>query len=247
MSSLGLVTWTEGGVTHGRAAPLPGWYRRDGSLRISALAFLADVVGGMPPTGAINPTVDLRVQYLADMGHEGPVHAVCHPAKVGRRLFVGELVFDQGGTVIARATVTFMNERIGDPEGDGTLSSGWAQDGAGPPPSFELEGFLHPSFPEPGMMVVELAPNLYNGYGAMQGSVLAVMADLASERAFGADRPLTVRDLDIRFLNRAKTGAVAAIATIVGSERPQTYVRVALCDANEPTRLIAVATTVCHG
>ena len=59
MSSLGLLTWTEGGVTHGRAEPLQGWYRRDGTLRISALAFLADVVGGMPPTGAINPTVDL--------------------------------------------------------------------------------------------------------------------------------------------------------------------------------------------
>ena len=103
----------EDGFTHGRA----DFVRRDARRPAptgpgSACATLVDMVAGFLPTGPVNPTVDLRVSLVASLPSAGTMFLVCRPAKIGRRLFVGETLLHTGDVdqPFACSTTTFMNQ-----------------------------------------------------------------------------------------------------------------------------------------
>ena len=97
IGALGLDMWEEDGLTHGRADVRPAmWAPGTRWPRIGVLATMVDMVAGMLPTGPVNPTVDLRISLLAPPPSDGAVELVCRPAKVGRRLYVGETLLRAG-------------------------------------------------------------------------------------------------------------------------------------------------------
>src|SRR5262245_11007844 len=122
VGAIGMELWAERGWTHGRA-PIrpemlaPGTER----LRLGVLATMVDLVAGSPPTGPINPTIDLRVTLLGPTPSTGAVHLVCRPVKVGRRLFLGETILHTGDVdrPFAHSITTFMNELIPGATGEG--------------------------------------------------------------------------------------------------------------------------------
>ena len=88
---------------------------------MGVLATLVDMVAGSPAHAVINPTVDLRVSLLDRAPSSGVIELVCHPVKIGQRLFVGETLLHTGDVdrPFARSLCTFINtplpEAIVDP------------------------------------------------------------------------------------------------------------------------------------
>jgi acyl-coenzyme A thioesterase PaaI-like protein len=198
-------------------------------------------VAGARPTGPINPTVDLNVQLVGPLPPSGLIHLVCHPVKVGRRLFVGEVILDSDGVVFARGTATFLNRRILDRPVDG-LFNGTAMSALSG--SVDEALALHSTGPQ--TLVLEMTPAVMNYEGGtVQGGIKAMVAEIATEHVLSPAGAFAVTDLDIRYLNRVKAGPLVAVADVVARTRNVAFVRVGLYDgtaADAP--LAALATTV---
>jgi acyl-coenzyme A thioesterase PaaI-like protein len=245
VGALGIQLWTDSGVTHGRSELMPAMWRPGTQRpRLGVLATLADIVAGMPPTGALTPTVDLNIQLMAPPPSVGTLHAVCLPTKAGRRLFVGEILIDSGAEPFARGTVTFLNQLMPGVHHPDRFNDRTASQLSLPP---SLDDLLEATFPDERTVVVECKPALNNGPGGtVQGGVQATIAELASERALASVGTFVVTDLDIRYLGRVKVGPVAAVADVVTCGEKLAFVRVALLDAGNENRLVSAVTTVCH-
>ncbi len=244
VSALGLRQWAEGATTHGRAVVrpehcAPGTDRP----RIAVLATMVDIVAGSQPDGPINPTVDLHLQVMA-FPPMSTVHLTCDVLRAGRTLFVGEtrLYADGGDEPFARSLITFMNRPMVQvqaepdrPRLDGSAPAGLAG---------RMDDLLSPRFDGDRILEVDAAPHLTNGPGGtLQGGVVALMAELVTERAVSAEGAMAVTDLDIRYLNRVRSGPVRAVAELLPSPRDAAAVQVRLTDAGDHERLVAVVAT----
>jgi acyl-coenzyme A thioesterase PaaI-like protein len=241
VGALALDLSFEDGITHGRAELQPEMFAPGTErLRLGVLATLVDMVAGFPPTGPINPTVDLRVSLLARPPSAGTIFLVCHPAKVGRRLFVGETIVHTGDATqpFARSTVTFMNQPM-------------AHEGMGAPPpeaigAASFDDMLRPRFRDARTVEMDAHPWVSNGpAGTIQGGAQALLAEIAAERALEPQQ-LSAVDLDIRFLNRMRSGPVAATAEVSPGDLDGAFVRVAVTDLGDDDRLVSVVTLICR-
>ncbi len=208
-----------------------------GLLRMGVLAIAVDLAAGQPPTGAVTPTTDLsvRVARLAPMDRLTVTATVL---KAGATLFVAECLLraDQEAEPFATGLATFMNRPVPAQE---------RPDG----PAVALDRPLHERIGarpvRPG--VVELAPsedmaNVH--HGTVQGGVLSFLGELAAATLFGETEPHLVADLDIRFLNRVKTGPLRATARRVTGGPGGQVVPVEIVDVGAG-RLVAYVSTAC--
>ena len=209
--------------------------------RIGVLVTLVDMVAGFLPTGPVNPTVDLRISLVARPPSTGTMYFVCRPAKLGRRLFVGETILHTGDVErpFARSTCTFMNQ----PMSQGPGSGGPAAE------AIEVASFdemLRPRHPDVYTAEMDAHPWVSNGPGGtIQGGVQALLAEIAAERAV-KPRELALVDLDIRFLNRVRSGPVAATAEVSPGQLDDTFVRVAITDLGDDGRLVSLVDLICR-
>ena len=242
LAGIGLELWIDGGVTHGRAELGPAtWAAGTQRPRLGLIATMADIVAGMPATGALTPTVDLSIQLMAPVPSHGLVHLVCHPAKVGRQLFIGEVAIDVDGTPIARSLVTFLNRKMPGfgPEGFGPRN--------GPRATTSIDEALSARPRDDRTLLVDRTDLITNGpVGTVQGGMQATIAEITSEWALARSGAFAVTDLDIRYLSRIQEGPVVATADVVSMDGAIAYVRVALTDAADPERLSATVWTVCR-
>src|SRR6478672_9287797 len=115
VNGLGISLWTEGDLALARAEVQPEFFAPGTDrVRMGVLATLVDMVAGSPAHAIINPTVDLRVSLLDRAPSSGGIELVCHPVKVGRRLFVGETLLHIGDVTrpFARSLCTFINQPL---------------------------------------------------------------------------------------------------------------------------------------
>ncbi|HXY93821.1 MAG TPA: PaaI family thioesterase [Acidimicrobiia bacterium] len=244
VGALNAELWVEDGATRGRVAVLPEMLAPGTDrVRMGVLATLVDLVAGSLPSGPVNPTVDLRVSLIGRPPATGTISLVCHPAKVGRRLFVGETLLHTGDErrPFARATTTFMNELIPGVTGVGPPT---APVGA---PSFD--DLLRPRAGDRGAVEVDPHPWVSNGVGGtIQGGALALLAEIAAERAVedATGEVAEVVDLDIRYVNRVRAGPVAASAEASPREFGDFLVRVAITDLGDGGRLVSIVSLVCR-
>jgi acyl-coenzyme A thioesterase PaaI-like protein len=166
---------------------------------------------------------------------------VCHPAKVGRRHFVGEVIVDDGDAVVARGTATFINRPMGvDFSSVSRLTTPVVS-------SIAFDDWLMPRFPDERTVVVDKASALVNGPGGtVQGGVQATLAEIASEWVLVPSGRCDVTDLDIRYLNPVRVGPVVAVAHVLGVTDGRAFVRVTLSDAGDDGAVVALASTVCR-
>jgi acyl-coenzyme A thioesterase PaaI-like protein len=188
------------------------------------LATMVDVVGGMPPSGTMNPTVDLRVQLLSEPPSSGGLHLVCRPLKTGKRLYWAEVpIHAEGATEpFALGTVTFMSQVMSStPRFSG-------RKGPGPDGSFdELVGARH--LPG-GASELRNHPAISNGFaGTVQGGAQVAFAEVAVEWALAERGEHRVTDVLIRYLNRL-VGDTLHAAPHLHDAREAVVARVPLTD-----------------
>jgi acyl-coenzyme A thioesterase PaaI-like protein len=244
VAALGMEVWHEDGIAHGRAELRPEmWIPGTELPRLGVLATMADVVGGSPPGGLINPTVDLRVTLLSRPPSRGSIMLLCRPVKVGRRLFVGEVILHSGDAErpFARSTVTFMNQ----PMGNSPISFGPRE--LEPMAVTSFDELLAARFPAAGIVEMDAHPALSNGEGGtIQGGVQALLGEIAGEHALQHRGRFHAVDLEIRYLNRVRGETVTASAEVLDGDLADVCVRVPINDPAAGGRIVSLVSLMCR-
>jgi acyl-coenzyme A thioesterase PaaI-like protein len=242
LAALGLHLWAEGGLTHGRATIGPGLAGPGSDRpRAGALATMVDVVAGLHPTGTVHPTIDLNVRLLRDPPTSGDIHLVCHPIKAGRRLWLGEVLIDDGHSTFAQGVVTFGNNH------DPRVAYEFVRPRQGEVQRGPFDSWLSPTFVDRSTVVIEKSPYLSNwGSGTIQGGAQATLAEIAAEWVLVDEGAFVIDELDIRYVGVAKVGPVAARAELVGLHGDRAIVRVRLTDLGTDGSEVAFVSTVCR-
>jgi acyl-coenzyme A thioesterase PaaI-like protein len=241
VGGLGIRLWVEGDLAVGRAEIAPEYFKPGTDrVRLGVLATLVDMVAGSPAHAVINPTVDLRVTLLAPAPTSGAIELVTYPVKIGRQLFVGETLLHTGDPddAFARSVCTFINKPL-------------VSDRSGIFPSGQLG---HDSFdeslrirePEPGVYEMDNHEIVRNGAnGTVQGGAQALLAELTGERALDAmdlEHEHHAVDLEIRYLNRVRTGPVRATGEVLAGGGDGQWVRVATTEPAADGRIVSLTT-----
>jgi acyl-coenzyme A thioesterase PaaI-like protein len=244
VGGLGIELWIDGDLAFGRLEVQSSFFKPGTDrIRMGVLATLVDMVAGSPAHAIINPTIDLRVSLLDRTPAEGVIELVCHPLKVGQRLFVGETLLHTGdpSRPFARSVCTFLNRPL---EVTRDRNSKFPGTDLGSPTYDES---LQLREPVPGTFEMELHEVVRNGAnGTIQGGAQALMAELAGERALADDGGFEVVDLEIRYLNKVQTGPVLATGEVVPGTHDGRCVRVPIIEAIPEGRLIALTSLLCR-
>ena len=231
----------------------------DGGVRVGVLATLVDVVGGAVAVRAVLPdwmaTADLTVQCIRPA--RGPVvEARAQVLRRGRTTLVIEArVFDVGGgqgagadSLVAWASMTFVIL----PRERGTVAGGLPPTPAGW--TFAGSGLDRPVLDAVGIAVDEgsgevslsVSEYVHNSFGAVQGGVMAIVAEVAGLEAIARSAKcgrddVTVTDLHVAYLALGRSGPIVGLARAlgVGGRRHAT---VELVDDGTGRRVTTVAT-----
>jgi len=201
-----------------------------------------DVVTGSPPSGAMNPTVDLGVRLFSSP-RRGRIRFTARTLRLGRTLYVGEVEMRQGQehAPFGVATATFMNQPVPFPERTDEATDRYGKwDGI--KTSYtrlaDARRVGHGSF--------ELVADLHTPQGTVSGATLGRLVELAAVDLLAGDGPVGVDELDVRFLNKVKVGPLRATATVLGRRENATTVRVEVMDTGNEGRLVTYAVAVCR-
>lgn len=197
-----------------------------------------DVVTGSPPSGDMNPTVDLQVR-LFSVPRCGVVDLRARTLRLGRTLYVGEVEMHQDGTEgpVGVALATFMNQPVPFPNQPDPAVA--AQGGDRRTRYSALTGARRLA---PGTL--ELDVDLRTPQGTVGGATLGRLAELAALDLLG--NTAGVDELDLRFLNKVKVGPIRAAATVLGRREEATTVRIEISDVGGEDRLVTYALAVCR-
>ncbi len=209
------------------------------SIRTGILATYVDIIGGHVPAGALGPTVDLRVQVIAPTPTAGTIRLEGRPLRVGKRLVVAETSLHDGDNTdpFAIGITTFMNNHLGL-----VLPEPRAEQPPLAAPSFDE--FIGATVIDERSLALQPIARLSNGVqSTVQGGVQALLAEMAAAHAFGNGGPLVARDLDIRYLDRLRTGPLVATAEGSRTGNGPLPCRVRLTDGGEG-HLVAYVTLV---
>ena len=244
VGGLGVELRVEEDRAHARAEILPSFLKPGTDrVRLGVLATLVDMVAGSPAHAIINPTVDLRVSLLDRAPSSGTIELVCHPVKVGRRLFVGETLLHTGDVTrpFARSLCTFINQPLPEAHSSRDVLPAGSLGAPNYDESLQLRE------PVPGTFEMEAHEAVRNGpAGTIQGGAQALMAELAGERALAGDGEYEVVDLEIRYLNRVRTGPVLATGEVIPGALDGTCVRVPIIEPAADGRIVSLTSLLCR-
>jgi acyl-coenzyme A thioesterase PaaI-like protein len=199
-----------------------------------------DVVTGSPPSGPMNPTVDLHVRLFSPP-RLGTIRFTARTLRLGRTLYVGEaeMRHEQEQMPFGVAIATFVNQPIPFPHlmDSASLQTG---DTDGPRTGYKrLSSALRV-----GLGSFELVANIQTPQGTVSGATLGRLAEVAAmDLLGGAD---AVDEMDVRFLNKVKVGPLRATATTLGRRDDATTVRIEITDTGHQDRLVTYALAVCR-
>ena len=214
----------------------------DGGVRSGVLATMVDIVGGAIAARVLRPdwmaTADMALQLVGPV--RGPwVEARGTVARRGRTTLVIEALVwcvEEDGTdsivegqpvePVAWASMTFSVLPAENPSSSvqaaGELPVRWAFEGGG------LDRPILEVLPvevldaAAGRLSVSVRPYLYNSFRAVQGGVIALLAEAAGAEALGAARGLdgasfVITDLQIAYLALGRVGPVVTTVRVLGS------------------------------
>lgn len=265
LGMLGETTTGTTGVVRTRATPQVA--SADGGVRAGVLATLVDVVGGMVAARVLCPerlaTADLCLQVV------GPVTGAWVEARAS--------VLRRGRTtMVLEVLVVAANEGIGDRRPGEPEPVAWStitfavlpgDPTASPPQATELrsqwefssDGLDVPVLqalgvtvvdPPSGRLSVPVRSYLHNSFQAVQGGVMAIIAEAAGAEAVGAAlggdaSSVVVTDLQVAYLSLGRVGPIVSEAKVLeaGSGDGASAV-VELRDAGADGRLTTVVNLV---
>jgi len=215
----------DGDVLGGELIHVPAM-AENGSMPIAALVFLVDAVAGVsidtdPDAWAF--TADLSVRLVAPMP-SSTIDATTTILRNGARSAIARVDLAADGAPIGTSISTFSRvaRRPTDP----------------PKPPFDVAstisrlrvdpldttlraacGFVEGA--APGVVIGMLRPDLLNPAGAMQGAIVAALAECAATDLADAHRAMDVDhhavvDIDVRYLAQNRADPIVATASFVG-------------------------------
>jgi acyl-coenzyme A thioesterase PaaI-like protein len=210
---------------------------RTSVARTSVLLTIADMAAGSISSAATAPriclTLDLSVRVLRPP--VGVIDVEARVLKSGRNTTVAETDFRVGGELVALSWSTF----VASPRPSDVIEV--------PPLSFRRYGPSRLRAPladqvgcrivAPGVAEVDRTPYVMNPAGTVQGGIVALLAELATESLPDvAGDAGVVSELDVRYLSATRVGPARATAEVVGDRTA----RVELHDPGNGDRLTAV-------
>lgn len=219
-----------------------------GALRISVLALMADMGGGFDAQLHAEHdwtfTTDLSVRMPVPRT-PAVVTAHTRTLRVGRGLLHADVtMLDEHGATFAYSQLGFSRtpRRPTDPDKPEIVQSSKSW-GSRPPIDEPLEAAcgMHVVDPEVGLVACELAGQLRNPAGAMQGAMVSLLAEMSAEAlaSHHLGRPHVLTDIDVRYLRMGRTGPIEARSWFVGPPEAAS-IRTELRDLGEDARLITV-------
>jgi acyl-coenzyme A thioesterase PaaI-like protein len=207
------------------------------TVRAAVLLTIADMAAGSISSAATAPriclTLDLSVRVLRPA--VGSIELESQVLKSGRNTTVAETLFRSGGELVALSWATF----VASPRPSDVLEM--------PPLTFRRYGPNRLQAPlaeqvgcrivAPGVAEVDRVPYVMNPAGTVQGGIVALLAELATESLPGVDAAVT--ELDVRYLSATRVGPARATAEKIGERTA----RVELHDPGNGNRLTAVVLT----
>jgi len=214
----------------------------DGGVRSGVLATLVDIVGGAIAARVLRPawmaTADLSLQLVGPV--RGPwVEARGSVARRGRTTLVIEAIVvcvdeDGNDTVVdgrnadpvAWASMTFSVLPAQNPSSSvqtaGELPARWSFDGGGLDRPVLDALLVEVVDAAAGRLSLAVRPYLHNSFRAVQGGVIALLAEAAGAEALGAAHGLdgasfVITDLQIAYLALGRVGPVVSSARVLGN------------------------------
>jgi acyl-coenzyme A thioesterase PaaI-like protein len=212
-----------------------------GVVRASVLAFVIDVVAGIPldqDAGVWTLTSDMTVRMRPVPAPER-IDATSTILRRGRRSATSLVELRTGtGAPIATGAIGFVNipRRATDPPKPnvplGQIPAIFRHPGTLARPLREEAGIEVLDAAE-GVVQVEVTPDLRNPAGTLQGAMVALLAEAAAEDLVATrfESPVVVTDLDLRYLRKAQVGPVRTRSTLLGPG-PDAPVQVELIDTS---------------
>jgi acyl-coenzyme A thioesterase PaaI-like protein len=200
----------------------------DGRWAPGAMAVAVDVLAGSMVGRALAPdwmaTAELALHLTGTALEPAAGDALVADAsvvRVGRTTVVVDAVLQRlpGREVLGEAVLTFVrlprresNLDISEfPVRPGERNSfartGWSPGDAAP----SLDELLAPAVLDDGSVVVEVTPPLRNSFGAVNGGVVATVAELTARTAAGSRAVVT--DLVVHYVGQGRAGPLVAGAT----------------------------------
>jgi uncharacterized protein (TIGR00369 family) len=226
-----------------------------GHARAGALATLVDVIGGGLAANAAAPdwiaTADLTLHLVGAARAGSTVEARASVLRAGRTTVVIEVALvDETDRTVGLATMSFavLPRRDTNPDVSTVRSS--------PSTMATAASHLHrPLLDELGVEVVDRARGVIdvpvsewslNSMGAMQGGIVATVAEIAAETAVRAatSEPLVVSELAVTYLGFGKVGPVRTAVHVLATADGHASARVELVDAGAENRQMTVVHAV---
>jgi uncharacterized protein (TIGR00369 family) len=248
------VDWDGEVYTAGmRAAPHIS--AKPGGVRAGIWASLADLIGGAVATRAIRPnwiaTSDLSVHLFSPL-YEGELQVAAHVLRQGRRTIIIEVDFFAAGLEappIGMATLGFsvLKARGGVQQMRGSENPFHAEfSNAQKPLEQDILKRLGVETLDATQGQIRLHPSSYssNTLGAVQGGVLALLADEAGQLLARqeAQAEWVTQDLALHYLALGKSGPLETRARLLNRNRESALVRVEILDRGEGDRRVLAAT-----
>ena len=243
---LGLSPWVEDGEwrhTQVRLGPESCLDGTDRPLTGLLFAYL-DAVTGSPPSGVINPTVDLQIRLFSPP-RTGLIRFRARTLRLGRTLYVGEAELRHEGDdqPFGVATATFVNDKLPFPDRI-DRSAGPTEGADGLEPGYRpLVGARRVA-----QGVFDFEADLNTPQGTVSGAALGCLVELAAVDVLSARAAVAVDELDVRFLHKVRQGPLRATAVVLGHRVGSTAatVRVEVTDRGDNDRIVTYALAGCR-
>ena len=226
-----------------------------GNARAGVLATLVDVIGGGLAAGAAPgwiATADLTLHLVRGVAPGAVVEARGQVLRSGRTTVVMEVVLvDQHERRLGDASMSFsvLPRRDSNPDISAVRNVGpstTATDNSSmkQPLAHALGIVVRDA--GAGALDVPITDWTRNSMGAMQGGVVATIADFAAETALRAatTEPLVVADLQLTYLGFGRTGPVRSSVDVLRTEPGRGVARIELVDAGAGHRRMTRASAV---
>jgi uncharacterized protein (TIGR00369 family) len=223
-----------------------------GFARAGALATLVDVIGGGLAAAAAHPnwiaTADLTLHTVAGAASGATVEARGRTLRAGRTTVVLEVgLSDDTGRELGLATMSFsvLPRRDANPDilevaTPGRTTMAAPDSGL----SCSIADMLEVRVIDAAAGAIELPVTDWarNSMGALQGGVVALVADLAAEQALRAasGRAVTVADLHLVYLGFGRVGPIRTRVDVLASDTA----RVEIIDSGAEDRRMTIASVV---
>ncbi|HWE57681.1 MAG TPA: PaaI family thioesterase [Acidimicrobiales bacterium] len=210
-----------------------------GVVRISVLSFLVDVSAGVTldiDPGSWTFTTDLSLRMPVRRAPDRATASTVILRQGGRSAHGLVEVVDGGRNLVAAGAIGFAHvaRKPGDPpkplvSPEMLVQRFSARERLSRP--LREEAGIIPIDPEAGIVEIAVRPEVCNPAGTLQGAMVALVAEAATEDLIGtrAGHPAIVTDLDIRYLAQAKVGPVRTRARLLGNG-PWDPVEISLID-----------------